>query len=218
MNTSQSEEEVISLKNYFIPLTSVKAIYFIVIIGLIVYFNTLFNGFVWDDLSNIIFNPQIKSLNIHTLFGTGIVNSGLQYRPVVNFYFSFMYALFKDTPFPYHFLNIVFHIINSVLVFMLFRRFISLNLAFFLSLIFLVHPMQVESAAWIATAGNFYFLFGLVGLLLSIKEKLSTKRLIGIAICVLLSLAAKETGILFVGMMLLYALIYRKANLRILRL
>jgi hypothetical protein len=218
MNTSQSEEEIISLKSYFYPLTSVKAIYFIVIIGLIVYFNSLFNGFVWDDLSNIVFNPQVRSLNVNNIFGTGIVNSGLQYRPVVNFYFSFMYAVFRDTPFPYHFLNIVFHIINSVLVFLLFRKFISLNIAFFLTLIFLVHPMQVESAAWIATSGNFYFLFGLSALLLSMKDKLSIKRLTGIALCVVLSLASKETGILFVGMMFLYSLIYKKNNLKILML
>src|SRR5438552_923030 len=101
MDISQREEDF-SIKSYFVPLTSFKAIYLIAIIGLIVYFNSLFNGFVWDDLSNILFNPQIRSLNINNILGNGIVNSGLQYRPVVNLYFSLMYALFKDTPFPYH--------------------------------------------------------------------------------------------------------------------
>ena len=51
-------EQAFSLKNLFVPLTTLKAIHIIVIVGFIVYANMLFNGFVWDDKIYIIFNPQ----------------------------------------------------------------------------------------------------------------------------------------------------------------
>jgi len=48
-----------SFKNYFIPFTNFKAINWIIDIGLIVYINGLFNGFVIDDSLQIVNNPSI---------------------------------------------------------------------------------------------------------------------------------------------------------------
>ena len=47
MHEQKKEEEPdIKLKGLFVPLTTVKAIHIIILAGVIVYFNMLFNGFV----------------------------------------------------------------------------------------------------------------------------------------------------------------------------
>jgi hypothetical protein len=209
LKMNENEEEF-SIKSWFVPFTTTKAICFIMFIGFVVYFNTLFNGFVWDDLSNILLNDQAHVLSLANIFGKSNINLALQYRPVVAFYFSFLYLLFNDVPLFYHFLNTVFHIGNSILVFILFRRFFNKYSSFFLSLVFLIHPMQVESVAWIANAGNIYFFFGLLSYLFATKGKLSYVKLGVIGSLILFTLLSKETGILFLFLIFVSYLINKK--------
>jgi len=72
-----------SFKNIFSSLTSKKAILTICIIGLLVYFNALFNGFVWDDFSYIVNNPTIATFNLKILLGqNSFYLPGFFYRPL----------------------------------------------------------------------------------------------------------------------------------------
>jgi hypothetical protein len=57
-----------SFKNLFVQLTNKKAIVWLIIVSFIVYANMLFNGFVWDDLSFIINNPQTHIFDFSTIF------------------------------------------------------------------------------------------------------------------------------------------------------
>lgn len=206
-------QQAFSLKSLFVPLTTFKAIHIIVVVGFIVFFFSLFNGFVFDDKIYIINNQQIHTFNLSTIFGNSLFNIDGQYRPIASLYFSLMYSVFKDVPFFYHFFSICLHLINSILVFILFSRFFKIHLAFFLSLAFLVHPMQVESATFISTAGNnLYFLFGIIALILSTKEKLSLKRASVITCLLLLSILSKETGILFLFMIFVLRTGYKIKN------
>jgi tetratricopeptide (TPR) repeat protein len=197
-------------RQWLLSLTLHKAILWIILLGLIVYGNTFLNGFVWDDYTNILFNPQVQSFNLFSIFEQSMINLGLQYRPVVMLYFSLMYALFHEAAFFYHFINVALHIFNAVLVLHLLKRFFSLPLSLFLSLVFLVHPMQVESATWISTSGNLYFTFGLTALLLSIKKHVSIRTLLTVSVLLLLSLLTKETGILFFFLILVYFMQQKK--------
>src|SRR6266700_2801169 len=91
--------------------------------------------------------------------------------------------------------SLIIHITDTFLLFFLLKRFFNRTLALFLSLVFLVHPLQVESVAWIAAADNpLFFLFGISALLLSVKDRVSLKRLIGLCCLLLLSLLTKETA------------------------
>ncbi len=204
-------EQEFSLKNLFVPLTTFKAIHIIVILGFIVFGNMLFNGFVWDDKTYIIFNTDIHSLDFLKLLGKNLFNAGGQYRPIPAIYFATLYSIFKETPFFYHLFQLILHITNASMVFILFKRFINARLSLFLALVFLVHPIQVESVSYIAASVNpLFFLFGISALLLSLKETIYPKRLIMIFTLLFLSLLTKEAGILFFWLIFLSVTILKK--------
>jgi protein O-mannosyl-transferase len=201
-----------SFKNFFVPFTTLKAIHWIVFIGIIVYFNVLFNGFVWDDLTYMVNNPAVHTFNLSSLFhvdnqyfGTGY------YRPIAATYISLLWNLFGTSPFFYHFIQILIHIAGTCLLFIFLKRFFNITIAFFLSLIFLVHPMQVDSVSYISdTQVNLFFLFGMIAVLISLKKNLHLKHFLLISFFLLFSILTKETGALFIPVILLYQFLYKR--------
>lgn len=209
-----SSENEYSFKKLLVPLTDSKAIHWIILVGLIVYANMLFNGFVWDDLTYVVYNPGIHSLNILTLLRANSFNQAGQYRAFTAFYFSLL-SLFSTSAFFYHIVQLLLHNTNAILVYFIFSKFFKKNLSFFLSLIFLVHPVQVESVSFIAGADNIlFFLFGSLALLLSFHKEKSIKRASVIFGLLELSLLSKETGIGFVILILLLTFLFYKNKIR----
>jgi len=235
-----------------------KAISIIAILGFIIYFNALFNGFVMDDSGFIFNNPDVHSLNIVYLFSGNMFNSLGYYRPIPALYFALLYNVFGSQAFFYHFLQIGLHILNSVLVYLMLRtlltrdpakdapdkelqslsgsqriknlRMLRMNgttlktanlpdmqtniLPFFLSLIFLIHPINVESVAYIgATQSELLFLFGILALLVSMHEKFTLKQLFLISGLSLLALLTKEAGVLFLLMIVCFQFIFNRTRL-----
>jgi protein O-mannosyl-transferase len=211
-------EEEFSFKNYFIPLTTAKAITWIIVIGFIVFCNSLFNGFVGDDKIYITNNLPTHIISLSNAFGPSIFNTQGQYRPIPSLYFSIQYVLFGANTFFYHFFQLLLHIGCSILLFILFRKFFSVTLTFFLVLIFLVHPLQVESVSYISqTVSELFFFSGMLAFLLSLKKKISVKTLITISLLLLFSFLTKETGVLFFLLILTYSLLFnRKYTLKFL--
>jgi hypothetical protein len=100
------------------------------------------------------------------------------------------------------------------LIFFIFKTFFKKNLSLLLSIIFLIHPIQVESVSYIAaSASPLFTLFGLSALLLSLKQRINLKRLVGISILLLLSLLTKEAGFLFLVIILCYWFLYKKLHI-----
>jgi len=204
-----------SFKQLFVPLTTTKAITWIIVIGLILYANMLFNGFVWDDNTFIINNPQVHQLHILSLIGPSIFNSHEFYRPIDSIYFAFLYSLVGQQPFFYHFIQLSLHIIVTCLLFLYLQYFFKKPLAFSLSLIFLVHPINVESVTFIgSTQSELYFLPGIIALLLSRKKHLSGRRLLFINILLLFSILSKEPGFLFLLLIFVYRYLFKLHGLK----
>jgi len=214
MNKSEEREEEFSFSRPFIPLTKTKAITWIVIIGFIVYFNSLFNSFVGDDLIYIINNASSHTINISHAFGTSIFNTQGQYRPIPALYFSILYILFGTNTFFYHFFQLSLHIICTIFLFILFRKFFSLRFSFLSTLVFLIHPLQVESVSYISqTVSELFFLFGMLAFFLSLKKKISVRTLLAMGLLFLLSLLTKETGVLFFLLILTYSFLFNRKNI-----
>jgi protein O-mannosyl-transferase len=210
----EKPEEQFSFKGLFVPLTTLKSIHWIIIAGLVVFSNMLFNGFVWDDITFIVNNPAVHSLNIPSLIGHNAINTGGFYRPLAAIYSALIYTIFGENAFFYHFFSLVIHLINVSLVFILFKHFFSKRLSLFLSLIFLIHPIQVETVSYISGAGDLlFFIFGISALVLSLKDNLSRKRLGLISLLLLLSILLKETGFLFLLTVIFYKIIFKHKNI-----
>src|SRR6266581_9226855 len=132
MSTQEQHEQEFSLKRYFIPLTTLKAIHWIIFIGLIIYFNSLFNGFIGDDYGQVVNNTSIHSIsNIFQFFSNSTFNNtlgglgssggnslgGIYYKPLLSTVYSFLYTFFGSWPPAYHFFQLSLHITNSILLF-----------------------------------------------------------------------------------------------------
>lgn len=223
MSEQEKQVEEYSFYSLFVPLTKLKAICIIVIAGIIVFFNSLFNPFQGDDLGQIVNNPQVTKLgNIPTFFFQSLVYSGINsikflhiyYKPILFTLFTIIYSLFGSNSFPFHLVQLILDIVNSILVFFILSKFFKQGLSLFLSIVFLIHPINSESVIYIADMQEVLFLFfGLLALWLTIKAELtglSYKRLLAVSLLLLCSLLSKETGIVFLILLLLYVGIFNQ--------
>jgi len=213
MQDHKQTEEEFSFKRYFVPLTTVKAITWVVVVGFIVYFNSLFNSFVGDDYIYIINFLPSHTVNLSSAFGQSVFNTAGQYRPLAALFFSILYTFFGTNAFFYHIVQLFLHIVCAILLFVVFRKFFSLSITFFSTLIFLVHPLQVESVVYIAQMDNeIFFIFGILAFLLSLKKKISVGIITTIGLLLLFSFLAKETGVLFFLLIITYSFLFNRKH------
>ena len=98
------------------------------LVALIVYLPTLFHGFVYDDMEQVLGNPWIVDFtHLGDIFFSAswsfmkeTVGSNY-YRPVMHLVFLIEYHLFGFNPGAFHLLNIILHSLNSLLVFLVVR-------------------------------------------------------------------------------------------------
>lgn len=207
-----------SIENSFAYLATKRVIFIIVIFGIIVFFNGLFNDFVGDDEGQIVNNTLVYSpRNILGFFsGSTFYNSssqtltGIYYKPLLNTVFSITYSFFGQSAFSFHLFQISLHILNACLLFLLFKHFFKAPLALVLSLIFLVHPISSEAVFYISAAQEpLFFLFGILALNLLTKVK-STRALILVSLLLFFSLLSKETGALFFVAAIILAFVFNR--------
>lgn len=192
-----------------INIDSLKKVVLFLIVSLVVYGNSLSNGFVGDDRAQLIENNQIRSLkNIPTFF-TGSTfyskeaeaSSGMYYRPMMQTVFALIYPLSGKGVFLYHFAQILLHGANTILICYIFERFFKKKVALILALFFLIHPINTETVNYLSDFQDILFLFfGLCSMVvLRVKKaKVPSKRIFFSLLFLSLSFFSKETGVLFV--------------------
>ncbi len=184
----------------------------LLLLTLLVFFPSLKNGFVnWDDPTYVTENPYITSLsfeNIKTFFLAGIHSSypdgiAYNYHPITMFSLAINYSMSGLDASSYHITNLLLHIINIVLVFFLSKRlFKNANniIPICIAAGFAIHPMHVESVAWVTERKDLLFtLFYILGMLFYLKSKEGNyKRFIGLSFFVfILSLLSKPSAVTF---------------------
>jgi len=127
-------------------------------IGLLLLFTVLvvykpaWNGQpIWDDDHHIT-RPELRSMGGIERIWTQL-GATQQYYPIVHSVFWIEYHLWSDSTFGYHFINILLHFLSVLLLVCILRR-LAIPGAWFIAAIFALHPVQVESVAWITELKN----------------------------------------------------------------
>lgn len=184
-----------------------KKSFILIILGIVLYSFSLFNGFVWDDEVVLQQNPSVMN-DSHSLLNQ------VYFRPGITAVYSSLYTLFGPHPFVFHSIQVIFHILTALLIFFLFRRFLKENIAFYLSLIFLVHPANVEAVCFASALQEVLFTFlGIVGLYLLVRAKnISVVNIFISTILITGALLMKETAIMFFPLLLCYVFLFHRKN------
>ncbi|MBP7216557.1 MAG: tetratricopeptide repeat protein [Candidatus Omnitrophica bacterium] len=144
-------------------------IFFLFVLVYIVYAPSLENSFVnWDDFAYVVDNPTIKSLTLKTVKTIFTSFSLSSYQPFVLLSFAADYYFFKLNPLGYHLINLVLHLCNVILVFFLILRLShKAPVALLVACLFGIHPIHVESIAWISQRKDVLYAFFFLGSLIS---------------------------------------------------
>ncbi len=154
-------------------------ILFFVLCALALYGKSLRYEFVYDDHWRIENNLAIRTLANPGRFFTDRTTQSSSpalhrdsHRPLTILSFAFDYAVWRLRAGGYRLTNIVLHGINSYLVAQVAIQLFGLSLlgAIFAGLLFLVHPINIESVAWIVERTNVLgFFFAWMGILAAIR-------------------------------------------------
>ncbi len=115
------------------------------------YIPSIGGGFIWDDDAYVLNNILLQSLD--GLKRIWFTNESPQYYPLVFTTFWIENYLWGLKPIGYHIVNVAIHSLNALLVWFILRR-LKIPGAWVIGLIFAVHPVHVESVAWITERKN----------------------------------------------------------------
>lgn len=166
----------------------------------------------WDDHLYIIHNPAIRGFSMENLKAAFTSYYVGNYAPVQIISYMFDYALWGDNHLGYFLANVSYHLLSAVLLYFLLLRFGFWRWGAFLgTAVFLVHPVQVESVAWLSQRKN---LLAMLLYLLSFHAYLSYREsdahvsrrwyyLLSLAAFVV-ALLAKSVAVIFPVMLVMY--------------
>jgi tetratricopeptide (TPR) repeat protein len=159
-------------------------------------------GYIWDDDAYVTNNPLLTAPDgmQRIWFST---DSPSQYFPLAYTTFRLEHALWGFNPAGYHWVNILLHAANALLVWRLLKR-LSVPGSLLGAAIFALHPVQVESVAWVTELKNvqslfFYLLALLAWVRFAVETRAETvkSRILwyGLAlVCYALALFSKSTA------------------------
>ncbi len=127
------------------------------------YLPALTGGFVLDDDLMVTENPNVKASD--GLCRLWLTTKEQDYWPLTYTAFWIEWRLWGRNPVGYHAFNLILHVVDTLLICIVLRK-LSIPGAFLAALIFAVHPVNVESVAWIAQLKNLmamlFFLFSIL--------------------------------------------------------
>jgi len=203
-------------------LLAALALFFLTLLA---FANSFDGGFVLDNRALILNDPRLREATAANLrlilqhtywWPTG---EGGVYRPFTTLSYLFNYAILDNgtQPAGYHWINLILHAGNAMLVYALAVRFLrKLWPAFFAAALWAVHPVLTEAVTNIVGRADLLAATGLLGGLLAyLKSTETTGRqrwvwIAGIAAFTTVGVFSKENAVVLPAVIVLYELIFRK--------
>ncbi len=123
----------------------------LVFAGWWIYFPVLHGGWVWDDRTDITQNTVLR--DPAGWWKIWFAPESLDYYPLKTSVQWVQWRLWGLDSFGYHLTNLGLHVLSGFLLWILLRR-LGLRLAWLGGLLFVVHPLAVESVAWVVELKN----------------------------------------------------------------
>jgi tetratricopeptide (TPR) repeat protein len=166
-----------------------QSIFFLSLLVIIAYVNSLGNQFVSDDVHGIWQNKNLDN------FSTAMSRNPLSLRVFSLFVIK---KIFGNNPFAFRLVNIFFHLGTTLSLYLLISLLINPQTAFIASAILAVHPLQTEAVTWIS-GGSYvqYSFFVFTSLLLYLLSRKKKKYYIFSLISFILALGFSEKAIVY---------------------
>ena len=131
----------------------------LVVLGFLLYVNTLQHGFVLDDPLSISLNTYVQKgwggivdiLTTNYRAGVeGANSSGSVYRPLSLIMFAIEWSISPNSPFIGHFMNVLLYALTGGVVYLVFLQLLGKKnvwVAFAVALLFVAHPIHTETVA-----------------------------------------------------------------------
>ena len=162
-------------------------------------------GFIWDDNDHLTANPAVAASNGLQMIWSSLAVS--RYYPLTLTAFWVQRRLWGLNPAPYHLVNIALHAVNGILVFLVLRR-LRVPSAWLAATLWVLHPVNVESVAWITelknTQSGLFFFLSILCLLRFDADHRPGWYALAIA-CGLAAMLSKPSTVVLPVVLLLYA-------------
>jgi tetratricopeptide (TPR) repeat protein len=206
-------------------LDRVRALLIAILVALatLPYLNILVNSFVYDDNRQLVKNPYVRSFrylkeifttNVWSFLGPHISN---YYRPMMTLGYLLCYKVFGLKAYGFHLVSLVLHVLVVCLVFVLAERLTGDRVcAFVAGALFALHPVHVESVAWIAAVTDieltFFYLLTFIFFLALARPggRLSRPGLAAMLGAFVLALLSKEQAMTLPALATVYEHFYRE--------
>jgi len=122
------------------------------LLTLVFYIPAIRGGYIWDD--DLILTNNLTLRTVDGLRGIWSEMAGSsQYYPLVFTTFWVEYHIWQLDPLGYHLVNVILHALNAIFLWFILRH-LSIPGAWFAATVFALHPVHVESVAWITERKN----------------------------------------------------------------
>ena len=181
-NKITPERKISQRRSFLLPLIFL----FLISITILSYWQVKdFEFLNFDDKPYVSMNPHVKQLAAANIKWAFTSNEQSNWHPLTWITYMFVSQLFGPNPAVYHLTNIMFHLLNVLLLFwILYRMTGGLFKSIFVAALLAIHPLHVESVAWISELKDvlsaFFWMLTILAYLGYVKNPSSRRYIIAV--------------------------------------